>query len=99
MTEQRGRDFLTLLDRYWQLAFAEGRENRTHDTPNGDAQEAISAILAYVETLEKLLGEVLACHDEGAGLLDCIDNKGGRYTSRHLYDTIQATRAALEAKP
>lgn len=33
-----------LLDRYWQLAYAEGRENRQHDTENGDAQECRSAI-------------------------------------------------------
>jgi hypothetical protein len=28
-----------LIDRYWQLAYAEGRENRQHDTEAGDAQE------------------------------------------------------------
>jgi len=44
-----------LLDRYWQLAYAEGRENRQHDTENGDAQECRSAIEGEIERLRKAL--------------------------------------------
>jgi hypothetical protein len=35
-----------LLARYWQLAYDEGKANRTADTPNGDAEKTLSAILA-----------------------------------------------------
>jgi hypothetical protein len=43
-----------LLDRYWQLAYAEGRENRQHDTENGDAQECRSAISSSFADLVKM---------------------------------------------
>lgn len=46
-------DISDLLDRYWQLAYAEGRENRQHDTENGDAQECRSAIDAAFSELEQ----------------------------------------------
>lgn len=48
-------DIHDLLDRYWQLAYAEGRENRQHDTENGDAQECRSAIEREIERLRKAL--------------------------------------------
>lgn len=34
----------TLLDEYFALGVAEGREGRTHDTPDGDAQRVRSAL-------------------------------------------------------
>lgn len=46
-----------LLDRYWQLADAEGRENRQHDTESGDAQECRSAIDAAILDLKDNLAE------------------------------------------
>lgn len=43
-----------LIDEYWELAYAEGKEGRKTDTPNGDAQrvrnlieKCLSAIAAY----------------------------------------------------
>lgn len=33
-----------LLDTYWQCAFDEGREGRTHDTVDGKAQRTLSAL-------------------------------------------------------
>jgi len=32
-------DIAELVDRYWQLAYAEGRGNRQHDNEAGDAQQ------------------------------------------------------------
>jgi hypothetical protein len=37
-------DVSDLLDRYWQLAYAEGRQSRQYDTENGDAQECRAAL-------------------------------------------------------
>lgn len=36
------------LGLYWQAAYAEGRENRTHDTEDGRAQSALEAVYAAV---------------------------------------------------
>jgi hypothetical protein len=51
-----------LIDRYWQLAYAEGRQSRQHDTEGGDAQdcrtsidEGIMALLSRIEELETQL--------------------------------------------
>lgn len=44
-------DISDLIDRYWQLGYAEGRENRQHDTETGDAQECRSALDAAVTAL------------------------------------------------
>lgn len=32
------RPVMDLVDKYWELAYAEGKEGRNHDTKNGDAQ-------------------------------------------------------------
>lgn len=36
------------LGRYWDAAYAEGREGRAHDTENGEAQQALNDIMAAV---------------------------------------------------
>jgi hypothetical protein len=46
-----------LLDRYWDLAYAEGKEGRDHDTPDGAAQETrtklnLAFILAFIAGME-----------------------------------------------
>lgn len=46
-------DIPALLDRYWDLAIAEGREGRDHDTPNGDAQETRTKLnLAFIAGMQ-----------------------------------------------
>lgn len=49
--------FNVLLERYWDIAWQEGRENRTHDTPEGDAGETLQrihqALRAYAEEAVK----------------------------------------------
>lgn len=42
--QQQIRGVQELLDRYWDLAFKEGTEKRTQDTPAGDAQAIRSAL-------------------------------------------------------
>ena len=42
--QQRTRKLRDLIDKYWCLAYAEGKENRTHDTEEGDAQRVSIAI-------------------------------------------------------
>lgn len=38
-----------LIDHYWDLAYAEGKEGRSTDTSNGDAQDTRHAIDATLE--------------------------------------------------
>ena len=38
------RRVLALVDRYWDLAYQEGKEGRTHDTPEGSAQAVRSEL-------------------------------------------------------
>ena len=40
-----------LLGEYWDTAYAEGREGRAHDTPEGRAQRALHAIHAHVASM------------------------------------------------
>lgn len=43
-----------LIDRYWALAYAEGKEGRDHDTESGDAQRVsceIDALLAHLDAV------------------------------------------------
>ncbi len=40
------QQFEELLDQYWQCAFDEGQEGRTHDTEDGKAQRTLSALRA-----------------------------------------------------
>lgn len=49
--ETAERHLLDLVDRYWDLAHIEGREGRTHDTPDGAAQRTRRLI---EETLRRL---------------------------------------------
>lgn len=49
----------TLLDIYWNAAYAEGKEGRTTDTPDGLAQRALTDIRAHVASL--VAAERAAC--------------------------------------
>jgi hypothetical protein len=40
------QEIMELVDEYWSLAFAEGKEGRDHDTPDGAAQRCRAAIEA-----------------------------------------------------
>ena len=43
-----------LLGKYWDLAYAEGKEGREHDTPEGDASKALYEIkFAIAEVIEQ----------------------------------------------
>lgn len=50
-----------LIVRYWNLAYAEGKEGRDHDTPNGDAQRVWHEIDGYLTDLERSLSKPVAC--------------------------------------
>ena len=41
-----------LLNQYWECAFAEGRENRTHDTEDGQAQRTLSELRQLFKTAQ-----------------------------------------------
>lgn len=44
-------EHMALVDRYWSLAYDEGKEGRNHDTPDGAAQTTLSAIKASARAL------------------------------------------------
>lgn len=48
MDVERLDDLRELIGEYWCLAFAEGQEGRSTDTPDGAAQKCISAIEAII---------------------------------------------------
>jgi hypothetical protein len=56
--------FSDLLSEYWDAAYLEGKEGRTHDTKDGRAQHALSKIMAYVKQkdieIERLRAEAEA---------------------------------------
>ena len=70
-------DIPDLLDRYWDLAYAEGKEGRNHDTINGDAQEVRTKLsLAFINcrspnreaaTREAVIEECAKIADEQVG--------------------------------
>lgn len=64
--------FVEALGAYWDLAWAEGRANREHDTPTADAQKALAAIYAAVSNM--LLVE-LAARAAGAVPADVTDQE------------------------
>lgn len=64
--------FVAALGAYWDLAWTEGRENRDHDAPTTDAQNALAAIYAAVSSM--LLVE-LAARSAGARPADITDQE------------------------
>lgn len=47
---QQAARLFELIGRYWQLAYAEGSEGRSHDTEDGDAGECIAEIQTIIRT-------------------------------------------------
>lgn len=47
-------DLMLMVGRYWDLAYAEGKEGRNHDTKDGAAQRTLTAILSAVKHLAGL---------------------------------------------
>lgn len=66
-----------LIDRYWDLAYAEGRENRQHDTKNGDAQDCRLEINDHIETLEGIAHQAGMERDELRMAIDRIEIENG----------------------
>ncbi len=60
-----------LLDAYWDAAYQEGKEGRTHDTPDGKAQAIRSAIEAALKSdiTEQWLGNALFNCIKAAGII------------------------------
>lgn len=78
-------DISDLLDRYWYLAHAEGRERRQYDTDSGDAQECRSALDEAYRTLITRLAEARAeALEEAAKLLDAEDERLKKIWDDHI---------------
>lgn len=63
MTADAVREALELIGQYWDLAYAEGKEGRTTDTPNGDAQRTLAAIEAKLGDMSRLAALAGAAQD------------------------------------
>lgn len=48
---------MALVDRYWELAYAEGKEGRDHDTEAGEAQAVLSEIRSSARALAAIPAE------------------------------------------
>ena len=53
-------ELLPLIDRYWELAYAEGKEGRDHDTEAGDAQATRQAIEQAIRTRDAEIARLRA---------------------------------------
>lgn len=49
--KEKTSELMQLIEQYWMLAFNEGKENRTHDTKNGDAQKTYYKIKQILREL------------------------------------------------
>lgn len=73
-----------LLERYWNAAYAEGKEGRDHDTEDGIAQQTLSAILAEVAKPPAVLFD-------GFAVLQALDEKAkGRTSAENVSDVLDA---------
>lgn len=70
-------DLLNLIAQYWNLAYAEGKEGRTHDTEAGDAQRVWHEIKDAIAALEaakleaKPVGVPAGCSECGTPNICC----------------------------
>lgn len=87
-----------LIDAYWDCAYAEGKEGRTHDTPDGKAQAIRNAIDAHLaprevsdEDVERLLIELWDYADTSD------DHCYGTLATSLVRDYVTKLRAALQA--
>lgn len=94
-----------LIDRYWDIAWCEGRDNRDHDTENADAQYCRSGIEAILHRLQAAQspasGEAVEFEGYDAGLLydwgggnvawwqDCIRTKIER-ANEHWREQVES---------
>lgn len=62
-------DLGDLLSRYWQLAYAEGWEHRTHDTKDRAAQETLSAITALFADQQAMVQRLVSAGNEDVALM------------------------------
>jgi hypothetical protein len=93
-------EFEAMLSEYWDAAYAEGAECRTHDTKDGRAQHALSALREHCEALRARLAEVEAQLDIATSalkVLSCLGN--GERPGNSIGNTIaQEALAKLEEK-
>ena len=86
-TNTAARELLELIDRYWDLAYAEGKEGRTHDTEAGDAQQCRHEIESRIATLPQQQGGEQETVGEGCGLCGGFCNHPEEHTPpRHPAD-------------
>ena len=60
-------DIMELIDKYWDLAYKEGSEDRKHDTQNGDA----SKIRFQLESRISAMQEVVDAAVKNCTGIDC----------------------------
>lgn len=84
-----------LLGQYFDCGVAEGKENRSHDTVDGDAQKSLQAILEHVKSL------VSAERETCAKLMEMKNDEvrllAGEMTAQEMrtVQAVMANRAAV----
>ncbi len=74
-TDQTTPTLEDALGEYWDAAYAEGREGRTHDTADGRAAASLWAIHAAIEHMHTSLQAELAAAKRDAARLDWLDSQ------------------------
>lgn len=81
-----------LIGQYWDLAYAEGKEGRDHDTEDGAAQRCWSAIDAEIQWFSSALAKSRAADQIVKQVEDRFPNW---HSHRDLIDCIDCTLHAL----
>ena len=68
-------DLADALAAYWDAAYAEGRDGRTHDTEDGAAQRALNSVHDAVRDLLAAERERCAVICEGMGAMEALEGE------------------------
>jgi hypothetical protein len=79
-----------LLSAYWEAAYAEGKEGRDHDTEDGVAQRALSAIHEEVAAMVKAEREACAKIVEETEVVEYFDADDADATLKNAAAAIRA---------
>ena len=98
---ERGDALKLLIGTYWQIAYNEGRQGRTTDTPEGDAQRTWSQIEALIDAQERALAEsreqrdhLVAEYERAVG----CGPQGYLHAAMHLFNAITNAQVDQNAK-
>jgi hypothetical protein len=87
-------EIIGLADKYWALAYAEGKEGRNHDTPDGQGQATLSALRQAITQQAEALAQALA--EVERITQDRDEWKEATVLANQRFKTAEAKLAALQ---